>query len=108
MFTRSYPYGEVEPFSRPRFAKYTPLSRVRPDLPAWLDAAVARAVHPDPAKRYGDSIEFAHEVENGAAPLRALGPRLEPLYQRNPLLAWKIISACLLLALIAALAGRLQ
>ena len=108
MFARSYPYGEVEPFSRPRFAKYTPLSRARPDLPAWLDAAVARAVHPDPAKRYGDTIEFAHEVENGAAPLRALNRRREPLYQRNPLLAWKTVAACLLLALIAALAVRLR
>ena len=108
MFTQSYPYGEVEPFSRPRFAKYAALSRLRPDLPAWLDAALSRAVHPDRAERYGDTIEFAHEVENGAAPLRALGPRREPLYQRNPLLAWKIVAACLLLALIASLAHGLR
>jgi len=38
-----YPYGEVEPFSRPRFSRYTPLTHHRPDLPAWLDSSLARA-----------------------------------------------------------------
>ena len=33
-----YPYGEIEAFSHPRFGKRVPLSRYRPDLPAWLDA----------------------------------------------------------------------
>src|SRR4051794_21353229 len=43
LFGRGYPYGEIEPFQRPRFDAYQPLSRLRPDLPAWLDAAVAKA-----------------------------------------------------------------
>ena len=106
MFAQSYPYGEVEPFSRPRFGKYTPLSRARPDLPAWLDAAVARAVSVDPARRFGDCIEFAHEIENGAAPQRAAARR-RPLYEANPLLVWKLLSAVLLALLMLALAlGR--
>ena len=29
----AYPYGEIEPFSRPRFRKPVPLSPLRPDLP---------------------------------------------------------------------------
>ncbi len=33
IFTAAYPYGEIEPFSRPRFGKPAPLSRYRPDLP---------------------------------------------------------------------------
>ena len=33
----AYPYGEVEPFSRPRFRAPAPLLARRPDLPAWLD-----------------------------------------------------------------------
>ncbi|KAF0128425.1 MAG: protein serine/threonine phosphatase [Methylocystaceae bacterium] len=43
MFSRCYPYGEIEPFSRPRFTKPLPLSLKRPDLPAWLDAAMRTA-----------------------------------------------------------------
>ena len=103
MFAKSYPYGEVEPFSRPRFTKYTPLSRSRPDLPAWLDAAAARAVSVDPAKRFGDCIEFAHEIENGAAPQTRAARRLS-LYEANPLLVWKLASAVLLALLVIALA----
>jgi hypothetical protein len=62
----AYPYGEIEPFSRPRFGKPVSLSRYRPDLPAWLDAVVGKAFHVDPAQRFGDVIEFARELENGA------------------------------------------
>ena len=43
MFTAAYPYGEIEPFSRPRFGKPANLSRYRPDLPAWLDAVIGKA-----------------------------------------------------------------
>ncbi len=66
MFTAAYPYGEIEPFSRPRFGKPVSLSRYRPDLPAWLDAVIGKALPVDPTQRFGDVIEFAHELENGA------------------------------------------
>src|SRR4029077_14572125 len=66
MFTAAYPFGEIEPFSQPRFGKPSPLSRYRPDLPAWLDAVVGKALNADPTQRFGDVIEFAHELENGA------------------------------------------
>ena len=48
MFTAAYPYGEIEPFSRPRFGKPVALSRYRPDLPAWLDAVIGKALAVDP------------------------------------------------------------
>ncbi len=66
MFAAAYPYGEIEPFSRPRFGKPVSLSRHRPDLPAWLDAVIGKALNVDPTQRFGDVIEFAHELENGA------------------------------------------
>ena len=40
----AYPYGEIEPFSRPRFGRPTPLVQKRPDLPSWLDQLLARAI----------------------------------------------------------------
>jgi serine/threonine protein phosphatase PrpC len=106
MFGRSWPYGEVEPFTRPRFGAPASLAARRPDLPAWLAAAVAKAIAVDPAKRHGDVLEFAFEIENG---LQRGGPkaaRKAALYERNPLLFWQVLSALLALALLVVLARR--
>ena len=104
MLSGAYPYGEVEPFSRPRFSKAEPLSRYRPDLPAWLEVTLARATAANPADRHGDVIEFAFEIENGASRRPAGKPRRQPLYQRNPLLFWQALCALLLVGLLLALA----
>jgi serine/threonine protein kinase len=106
MYTQSYPYGEVEPFHMPRFERYAPLVVRRLDLPAWLDSVIARAVAVKPSQRFGDVIEFAHELEAGLRRARPLpGPRA-PLYERNPLLVWKVV-AFLFAALSLALTLRL-
>lgn len=100
-FTGSYAYGEIEPFSRPRFARRLPLAMKRPDLPAWLDYAISRAIAVDPARRYADVLEFANDLESGPA---ALPPRAgRSLYQRHPLRVWQVVSALLALALLVVL-----
>ncbi len=108
MFARgAYPYGEIEPFSTPRYkAAPRPLARHRPDLPAWLGVVLARALAVDPAERYDDIMELAYELENGLAQGAPVMPRKRPLYERNPLLFWKATALVLLLALLAAF-GRL-
>ncbi|MGJ4883159.1 MULTISPECIES: bifunctional protein-serine/threonine kinase/phosphatase [unclassified Bradyrhizobium] len=93
MFTRSYPFGEIEPFSRPRFGKPVPISRYRPELPAWLDAVIGKALNVDPAQRYGDAIEFAHELENGASWAGPAIAKRRSLHDRNPLLFWRMLCA---------------
>ncbi|MBP2231207.1 serine/threonine protein phosphatase PrpC [Azospirillum agricola] len=99
-----YPYGEVEPFSRPRFGKPVPLARGRGDVPAWFDQILARALSPAPADRFGDVIEFAQELENALAHGRPEIVRRRPLYERNPVLVWQCVSAALLCAMLALLA----
>jgi serine/threonine protein phosphatase PrpC len=106
LFARAYPYGEIEPFSKPRFGAPASLTARRPDLPAWLDAAIARAIAIDPAKRYRDVLEFAFEIENGARSGRPAAPRKKSLHEKNPLLFWQGLCALLLLALIFVLARR--
>ena len=101
-----FPYGEIEPFSHPRFGKPAPLSRYRPDLPAWLDAVMAKAIAADPAARFGDVIEFGVELETGATRMKPLPPTRKPLYDRDPLLFWKVLSALLFLLLVVSLAMR--
>jgi serine/threonine protein phosphatase PrpC len=100
----AYPYGEIAAFSQPRFSKITPLSRHRPDLPAWLDHILARAVATDPQARFGDTVEFAFELENGSLRAAPLTVGRVSLYDRNPTRFWQVVSALLLIALLVALA----
>ena len=93
--TGAYPYGEVEPFTRPRFGKPAALTKLRPDLPVWFEAVLSRAIAIDPADRHGDVMELAIELENGPVGSLIDPRRPVPLYDRNPLLFWKVVSALL-------------
>jgi serine/threonine protein phosphatase PrpC len=98
-FTGEFPYATSGPPSgRPKA-----LSMLRPDLPGWLEAALARAVAIDPAERFRDVVEFAVEMEAG--PARATAEELRPrtLYERAPVRFWQGVAALLALALIWAL-----
>ena len=101
-----YPYGEVEAFSHPRFTKRASLNRYRPDLPAWLDALLAKATAVDPVERHGDAMELAFELENGMAQGAGMAMRRQSWYERSPLRFWQIVSFLLLLALLLALVLR--
>jgi len=100
----AYPYGEVEPFVQPRFGRPVPLAKVRPDLPAWLDRALSRAIATERRERYTDAIELAFELEHGS--LRAVPLAIErpSLYERNPTRFWQVVAALLFVALLIALA----
>jgi serine/threonine protein phosphatase PrpC len=102
-FTGEFPYGNPDATSPPRLDRPTPLSALRPDLPAWLQAALGRAIAKDPAERFGDMAEFAVEMEAGPvrAPFEVQRPRT--LYERNPLRFWQGVAALLALALLASL-----
>jgi serine/threonine protein phosphatase PrpC len=101
----AYPYGEIEPFAQPRLGKATSLTKHRPDLPAWLERAIARAIALDPRERFADAIEFAFELEHGS--LRAVPHSIErpSLYERNPVRFWQGVAALLFIALLVALAN---
>lgn len=100
----AYPYGEIPPFSQPRFTRVTPLAKHRPDLPAWLDHILARAVAIDPKARFADAVEFAFELEHGSLRATPLRVTRAPLYERNPTRFWQIVAALLLVALLISLA----
>jgi serine/threonine protein phosphatase PrpC len=101
MFTGAYPYGEVEPFSKPRFARApAPMLTHRPDLPAWLDRVLERAVAARPEDRCEDAIEFIFSLEHGALHGAPTPPRHQPLLERDPLRFWQVVSAALALGLL--------
>jgi serine/threonine protein phosphatase PrpC len=105
LFSGKFPYGEAEAFSRPRFTPPELPSKARPELPAWLDAALVRSVAIAPDERFGDVTELLRALEGGAAVAR-VRLRGVPLIERNPVRFWQAVSLMLLAALIAALALR--
>jgi serine/threonine protein phosphatase PrpC len=103
-FTGEYPYGNLDAISPPRRSRAKELSVLRPDLPAWLQAAVGRAIAVDPNERFPDMMEFAVEMESGpvrSPPVGAQRPRT--LYERYPLQFWQGIAALLGFALLLSL-----
>ena len=62
-------------------------------VPAWVDAALARAVHPEPHKRHEAISAFVQELrEPGPA---AHPHQRQPLIERHPLHFWRGLSAAL-------------
>jgi serine/threonine protein phosphatase PrpC len=102
-FTGEYPYANADAMSPPRRGPPQSFSALRPDLPAWLEATLARAIATDPALRFHDMTEFAHEMEAGPARAAAGLGRQRTLYERSPVLVWQGIAAILALALAASL-----
>ena len=105
MLAGQLPYGlqpaRLRPGDDPRRLRYVPLAHHRPDLPAWLDAVLRKALHPQPARRQQAAAEFAHD-------LRAPGPdfhrrRAPPLAERDPVAFWQTVAALLGLAVIGLL-----
>jgi serine/threonine protein phosphatase PrpC len=88
--TGHLPYGEIEPYQVARYQRAPrPLSRLRPDVPMWLDHLVLKAIAADPAQRFETAEELMLALERGAArPLAA--PRATPLLARDKLTLWQI------------------
>ncbi|GHC80777.1 protein kinase [Pseudorhodoferax aquiterrae] len=100
MLSGQLPYGlQVTQLRAPadlQRLRYVPLRHHRPELPAWLDAVLHKALQPDPARRQEAVSEFVHDLHRpGAALLR---PRALPLVQRNPVLFWQVCTVVLGLA----------
>ncbi|MGQ0598251.1 serine/threonine protein kinase, partial [Aquabacterium sp.] len=88
--TGRLPYGEIEPYQVARYRRDpTPPSRLRPDVPIWLDHLVLKAVARDPRQRFETAEELLLALERGASrPLSA--PLSTPLLARDPMAIWKI------------------
>jgi serine/threonine protein kinase len=91
VLTRKYPYGEIEPFQRPKFGEPTPPTRYRADIPPWLENVILKAVARDPKHRFETADELSLALERGAA--RPLPPPVKlPLAERDPAALWRAIA----------------
>ena len=109
MLSGQLPYGlnaaRVRTPQDLRSLRYVPLRHHRPDLPAWVDAVLAKALHPNPAKRQEVISEFIHDLTAPGAQFHQ--QRTTPLIERNPVLFWKCSTALLTLAVLTLLALRI-
>ena len=84
------PYGDIEPYQTGRYRR-DPVSpsRIRPDVPIWLDHIVLKAVARDKKMRFETAEELLLALERGASrPLSA--PHATPLMARDPVVLWQI------------------
>ncbi len=97
-FTGEYPYGNLDAVSSSRRNRPVPLADLRPDLPAWLQEVLGRAIALDPAQRFRDVMEFAVEMEAGPSRAPDGVRRPQTLYERAPVQFWQGVAAILALA----------
>ncbi|MFN6997373.1 MAG: protein kinase domain-containing protein, partial [Aquincola tertiaricarbonis] len=104
------PYGEIEPWQAGRYRRDPrALSRLRPEVPMWLDHLVLKAVARDPRQRFETAEELVLALERGAARSAGGGshlgaPPATPLALRDPAALWMAafwISALFNIALVA-------
>lgn len=108
MLSGELPYGNaVSRVRSPRDLQKlhcTSLRARREDVPPWVEAALCKALHPQPHRRYTSLSEFMHALRQpDAAWQRDTRP---PLIERDPLAFWKGVSLLLVL-LCLYLGGRL-
>lgn len=107
MLCGKLPYGEIRPETahRKRFS-YTTARLLNPGLPEWVDNALCKAVHPNPAQRYALISEFIADLKK---PNEALAHQQhKPLIEKHPLRFWQgmaLIEFVLLMVLLFKLGG---
>lgn len=106
LLTGHYPYGEIEAFQHPRFGSPAAPSRYRPDIPAWLDDCLLRAVAASPEERFETAEEWLLALEQGER--QTLGGRPRPLLEREPLKVWRGVALASLLVNLVLLVSLLR
>lgn len=105
MLTGRLPYGAAVPKARTkakqRKLRYKSAIDENSDIPAWIDGALRKAVHPDPYQRYDELSAFVFDLRHPNSAYLDTSPR--PLMERNPLLFWQGLCAVLAIVVIVLL-----
>lgn len=97
MLTGKHPFGKG--FANKRTigsCVYNPASRYSPDVPAWLDGALAKAVSCDKRQRYDTLSEFLADLSRPNPHFK--NTETTPLLHRDPVTFWKGVSLLLAIA----------
>ncbi|MFA6901840.1 MAG: bifunctional protein-serine/threonine kinase/phosphatase [Gallionellaceae bacterium] len=102
MLTGKLPYGAKVAQCRSKSAQnklvYESLLDDDREIPAWVDEAIRKAVHPNPYKRYEELSEFLFDLRHPNQTF--LKKTRQPLLERNPVAFWKGVSFILFIIII--------
>jgi serine/threonine protein kinase len=105
MLTGKLPFGAQVAKARTRAAQkklhYQSALHDEKDIPAWVDATLRKALHPNPFKRYQELSEFIFELRQPSQAF--LSKARPPLVERNPVAVWQSISLILMLIILTLL-----
>lgn len=88
--TQKFPFGEIEPFQNPSFAKSIKApTKLNPKIPAWLESVILRALDTDTDKRYSSYSQMQYEVANPLK-VKPYFDKSTSFIERNPLLVCRI------------------
>lgn len=97
MLCGQLPYGlQVTQLRAPgdlKRLRYVPLRHHRPELPAWLDGVLHKALQSNPARRQEAVSEFVHDLLQPGASFHS--QRRMPLLERDPVLFWQVCTVVL-------------
>ncbi len=90
------PYGKELTAKNVRKVNYISIKHYNPEVPAWVDKALEKAVNISPDQRFTRLSEFIAALNNPNS--RLVNTDYVPLIKRNPIRAWQLMSTCLLLS----------
>jgi serine/threonine protein kinase len=108
MLTGRLPYGlavsQLRSSADLKRLRYVALPALRPDLPAWVDAVLRKALQPNPAKRQEAVSEFVHDLQSPGPQFHR--DQAPPLIERHPVLFWQATTLALAVWVLVLLAQR--
>ncbi len=93
LITGHLPYGTIEPYQTGAFVRLPrPPSRVRPDVPKWLDKVLLKGISTDKAQRFTTSEELLLALESGDR-MRFSPVTKTPILMRDKITTLRILLA---------------
>jgi len=88
--TKTFPYGEIEPFQTPKFKPSKRPSKLNSNIPKWFEAIIMRSIAVDTTLRYTHYSQMMFELKNPEK-VKPFFRKDTPLLERNPLLVFKTL-----------------
>jgi len=88
--TKTYPYGEIEPFQTPKFKPSKRPSALNSNIPKWFEAIIMRSIAVEKTLRYTHYSQMMFELKNPEK-VKPFFRKDTPLLERNPLLVFKTL-----------------
>lgn len=95
MLSGHLPYGKEMSVKNIKRVKYTSIKRYNPEIPAWVDKAIEKAVNINPENRFSILSEFTYALNKPDSSL--INKDYVPLLKRDPIRTWQTISFILII-----------